>query len=168
MGFPVLKDWRGDLDKQIRGKGQSQQDLLAVIHICQELLENMQPAANFIQEQRSDIATWLSRYQELYMARFKEQPPPRPSEELPDHMVLDTPQKRKQAIRQAALTMTEPGMAVGDKDVWKFLQEEGMLLVANNPTAAISTILNGFKSEFQKVDGKRGVFQRRNPPEAEA
>ena len=163
MVFPDLKDWRATLEKRISNLGQSQEDLLLVVHTCEELLQNMQPAATFIDKQKADISTWLSRYQELYFARFNERPPSRPIEDIAEHLLLDTPEKRKSAVRETAIALAEPGMEVGDKDVRNALAEKGMRLVANNPAAAISTILNGYVSEFQKVTGKSGIFERRIP-----
>ena len=76
-------------------------------------------------------------------------------------MILDTPEHRKQAIRDVALSLTKPGDDVSDEAVLEELKRRGMRIEAANPTAAISTILNGFKPEFEKVQGKRGIFKRK-------
>jgi hypothetical protein len=96
----------------------------------------------------------------MYFTMFGKQPPPRPTEVQVKEVLLNTPQDRKHAIREAALAITKPGGEVSDEAVLDELKIRGMKVVANNPTAAISTILNGFKSQFKKVEGKRGVFTR--------
>ena len=62
--------------------------------------------------------------------------------------------------RLSALSMTEPGDDVSDEAVLEELKRRGMKIDAANPTATISTILHGFKSQFEKVQGTRGVFKR--------
>ena len=63
-------------------------------------------------------------------------------------------------VRDVALSMTKVGDTVSYEGILEELKRRGMKLVANNPNATISTILNGFKPEFSKVEGKRGTFQR--------
>jgi hypothetical protein len=75
-------------------------------------------------------------------------------------VLLDTPERRKQAIREVALSITKPGDDVSDEAVLEELRRRWMRINAPNPTAIISTILRGFKPQFEKVLGKRGVFRR--------
>jgi hypothetical protein len=49
---------------------------------------------------------------------------------------------------------------VSDEAVLEELKRRGMKIDASNPTATISTVLHGFKPQFEKVQGKRGVFTR--------
>jgi len=60
-----------------------------------------------------------------------------------------------------ALSITNPGDDISDEAVLEELQRRGMKIDGFNPTAIISTILNGFKPQFEKIEGKRGVFRRR-------
>ena len=76
-------------------------------------------------------------------------------------LLYDTPERRKQTVQEVALAITKPGDNVSDKAIREELKRRGMKLIAGNPTATISTILHGFKSQFTKVEGKRGVFKRR-------
>jgi hypothetical protein len=59
------------------------------------------------------------------------------------------------------LSVTEPGGEVMDEVILEELRRRGLRIDMPNPTAAISTILNGFKPQFEKVQGKRGIFKRR-------
>ena len=164
MEFPTLRDWLGDLDKRIRGKGQSKEDLVEIIHSCEELMQELAPVHKFIQGHRTSIAQWMAQYQQLYITRFGEQPPTRPAEAVPEHLRLDTAAKRKKAVRDFSVRLAEPGNEVTDKEVLEIIEQEGMRFVASNPTATISTILYGFSSEFEKLEGKRGAFKRKDSP----
>ena len=86
--------------------------------------------------------------------------PPRPTEAPIKEVFLDTPESRKQAIREVALSITELGDEISDEAVLEELKRRGMKIDLINPTATISTILNGFKPQFEKVQGKRGLFRR--------
>ena len=96
----------------------------------------------------------------MYVTMFGEQPPPRPEEAPIIEVLLDTPEPRKQAIREVALSITNPGDDVSDETVLEELKRRGMKIDTANPTATISTILNGFKPQFKKIQDKRGVFRR--------
>ena len=88
--------------------------------------------------------------------------PARPKEELEGEMLLDSPEARREAVRKVALYLTEPGDEVTDRQIVEAFKNDGKRLVADNPAATVSTILNGFKSEFEKVAGRRSVFRRRS------
>ena len=160
MGPPGIKDWKTELSRHIDGRRHTREDLGTVIRMCRETLADMQPAHDFLREQRALVQTWLQQYELLYVSRFDE-PPPRCDADLPHELLLDTPDSRKRAVRAVALSMTAPGGEINDEQVLQSLLNDGQRLVADNPTATISTILNGFKSHFEKVSGKRGVFKRR-------
>jgi len=161
MELPELKDWKDTLNRLIEKKGQSQEDLLEVIHQCHRALNDMRPAFDFVRGQHSDIEGWKTHYSQLYSFRFREDPPALSLSELSAQEFLETPESRKKVVREIALSLTSPGMDIGDNDVLNALQERRQQLVARNPVATISTILNGYKSHFEKVEGKRGVFRRR-------
>jgi len=59
-----------------------------------------------------------------------------------------------------ALSITKLGDNVSDEAVLEELKHRGIKIDAANPTAVISTILHGFKPQFEKVQGKRGIFRR--------
>jgi len=100
-------------------------------------------------------------FNDMYFTRFNKQPPPRPTETPVKEVLLDSPELRKQAIRQVALSLTEPGNDVSDEAILEELKRRGMKIDLANPTATISTVLRGFKPQFEKVEGKRGIFIRR-------
>jgi hypothetical protein len=163
MTLPAIKDWKTDLDKRIAHRKQTGEDILAVIHECQDALEAVRPAYDFVIRQHSVISEWMDHYARLYTTRFAAVPPPRAPKDGRSESILDTPEKRKQAIRETALSLTKPGAEVTDKAIHQALNAEGKRIVARNPTATISTILTAFTSDFEKVSGKRGVFKRRDP-----
>ena len=160
MEYPILKDWLGILEIQIRNKGQSKEDLTSILLHCEEQLQDMAAAFAFLDNHRSTINQWFSQYQQLYIIRFGEGPPHRPVEESPEHLQLDTAAKRKEVVRDISLRATEPGQKITDKEVLEAIESKGMRFVASNPAAAISTILYGFTSEFQKVEGESGSYRR--------
>jgi hypothetical protein len=74
----------------------------------------------------------------------------------------DTPESRRRMVRDVALSLTKPGEMIKDKAIVEEIKRQGLKLSAKNPTAMVSTILNGFRVEFEKVEGKRGVFRRKS------
>ena len=99
-------------------------------------------------------------FHDMYLTRFNKQPQPRPTKTPIPEVLLDTPEIRKQTIREVALSITKPGNELSDEAVLGELKRRGMKIDLVNPTATISTILRGFRPQFEKVQGKRGVFRR--------
>jgi hypothetical protein len=159
--LPVLKDWKGLLEKQINSVGHSEEDLLKVIRLGEDFSDEVRLVGQWFNQQAAYVNMIVSQFSQMYTGRFNKQVPPRPQKELPSEILLDTPEHRKKIVREVALSMTKPGDDVTDEAVLEELKRRGMNLVANNPTATISTILHGFKPQFEKVPGKRGVFRRR-------
>ncbi len=157
---PVLKDWKALLEKQLKTKGYGEKDILKIVHMCQGFTEEIQPVSQWVGQQQAFVTQIYRIFSEMYLTRFGEQPPPRPKEVPITEVLLDTPERRKQAIREVALSITKPGDDVSDEAVFEELRRCGMKIDAYNPTATISTILCGFKPQFEKVQGKRGVFRR--------
>lgn len=161
MKPPVLHDWKRKLEERVESELQTKEGLTEIIHLCEELLEEIEPVTKFLNEQRIFVVNLKELYQKMYDTRFHELPPPRPKKDRGEEVLLDTPEIRKQAVREMALAVTSIGGEITDEDVLKALESESKHLVADNPTATISTILNGYKSHFEKVEGKRGVFKRK-------
>ena len=157
---PVLKDWKALLEKQLQTKGYDEKDILKIVHMCQDFTEEIQPASQWVGQQHAFVTQIYRIFTEMYVTRFGEQPPPRPKEAPITEVLLDTPESRKQEIRGVALSITKPGDDVSDEAVLAELRRRGMKIDAFNPTATISTILNGFKPQFEKIQDKRGVFRR--------
>ncbi len=164
MSVPPLKHWQTSLETQINSMGQSEIELLAIISLCEETLREIEPSYVFIRDQRQSTQELVNQFRRLYLTRFKKEAPVVPAEALLDEMVLDSPESRKVAVIKAALDLADPGEEISDQDVLNMLKAEGKRFVADKPTSVVSTILNGFKSEFEKVEGKRGVFKRRPSP----
>lgn len=157
---PVLKNWKMLVEEQLSNVAYSEADILRIIYLSQEYMGEIQPIASWLGQQQAYVTQIFRLFSEMYFARFGSQPPPRPKDASTTEVLLDTPESRKQAIREVALSITKPGDEVSDRMVLEELKHRAMKVDANNPTATISTILHGFKPQFSKVEGKRGVFKR--------
>ncbi|MFC2011024.1 hypothetical protein ACFLUR_01885 [Chloroflexota bacterium] len=160
MKLPVLKDWKEIIEEELESKLPTEKGLVDIIHLCDELFEESESAMKFINEQRGFMVRIRDQYKGLYDTRFHKEPPPRLKKQRGEEVLLETPEARKQAVREKALTLANIGDEITDEDILRALESEDKRLVAENPTATISTILNGFKSHFEKVGGRRGVFKR--------
>lgn len=158
--IPELKDWRSLLEKRLNKVTYTEEDILEVLCLCQDYLVEIQPAGQWVGQQQGFINQMQRIFNDMYFTRFNKQPPPRPSETPIPEVLLDTPEIRKQIIREVALSITKPGNEVSDEAVLAELKQLGKKLDLVNPTATISTILRGFRPQFEKVQGKRGVFRR--------
>ena len=157
---PVLKDWKTLVDEQLNKAAYTEADILEIMYMCQDFLGEIQTINQWLGQQQGFVGQMHRLFSEMYFTRFGKQPPPRPTEAPIIEVLLDTPEGRKQTIREVALSITKPGDNVSDEAVFEELKRRGMKIDAFNPTAIISTILNGFKPQFEKVQGKRGVFRR--------
>ncbi len=158
---PVLRDWRSLLEKRLNKATYTEEDILEMLNICQEYLVEIQPAGQWLGQQQAFINRMQSIFNDMYFTRFNKQPPPRPTETPVKEVLLDTTEIRRQTIREMALAMTKPGNEISDEAVLEELKRRGMKFNLVNPTATISTVLRGFKPQFEKAEGKRGVFIRR-------
>jgi hypothetical protein len=159
--LPKLKEWQEQLQQQLKMKTHAEADILDIIRTCEEYISEIQPIGRWVGQQEGFVMQMHRLFSDMYFTMFNKQPPPRPTEAPVKEVILDTPEHRKQAIRDVALSLTKPGDDVSDEAVLEELKRRGMRIEAANPTAAISTILNGFKPQFEKVQGKRGIFKRK-------
>ena len=157
---PVLKDWKTLVEEQLNKAAYTEADILKIIYMCQDYLGEIQPISRWVGQQQEFVGQMQRLFSEMYFTIFGKQPPPRPAETPIPEILLDTPERRKQAIREMALSITKLGNEVSDEVVLEELKRRGMKIDLVNPTATISTILNGFKPQFEKVQGKRGLFRR--------
>ncbi len=159
--IPILRDWRSLLEKRLNKAAYTEKDILEIIHLCQDCLVEILPAGQWVGQQQGFINQMQRIFNEMYFTRFNKQPPPRASETPIKEVLLDTREVRKQTIREVALSLAKPGNEVSDEAVLEELKRRGLKIDLANPTATISTVLRGFKPQFEKVQGKRGVFLRR-------
>lgn len=157
---PLLKDWQKFIEEQLNKAAYSETDILKIMYMCQVSLSEIQPIGQWVGQQQGFVTRMYSIFSDMYLTMFGKQPPPPPTDAPITEVLLDTPERRKQAIREVALSITEPGDAVSDEAVFEELMRRGMKIDTANPTATISTILNGYKPQFEKVQGNRGVFRR--------
>jgi hypothetical protein len=157
---PALRDWRGLLEKRLNKATYTEEDILEILYLCQDYLVEIQPVGHWLGQQQGFINQMQRIFNDMYFTRFNKQPPPRPTEVPIPEILLDTPEIRKQRIREVALSITKTGDEVSDEAVLEELKRRGMKIDLVNPTATISTVLRGFKPQFEKVQGKRGIFRR--------
>lgn len=157
---PLLKDWRGQIENQIRQGAHEKQDLLNVIWLCHDIVAEMNSPNRWLGEHGQYVSGIRDEYMRTYSIRFGEQPPQRPQKEPSNEIILSTPESRKQTVREISLSLTKPGDTISDEAIRDEIKKRGMRLDAHNPTATIATILNGFTDEFEKVNEKRGIFKR--------
>ena len=157
---PALEDWRGLLEKRLNKATYTEEDILEILYLCQDYLVEIQPAGQWLGQQQGFVTQMQRIFNDMYFTRFNKQPPPRPRETPIPEVLLDTPEIRKQTIREVALSITKLGNEVSDEAVLEELKRLGKKIDLVNPTATISTILRGFRPQFEKVQGKRGVFRR--------
>lgn len=157
---PTIRDWKASLQNEVIKSSHSEEETLRIIHTCMDYLGEIQPLTQWLNQQQSFVTQIYSSSTIEYAALFNKQPPPRPTETPTKEILLETPERRRQVIREVALSMTKPGDDVSDKGVLEELKRRGMKLDATNPAATVSTILYGYKPHFVKVDKKRGVFKR--------
>ena len=157
---PVLKEWKTLVEARLETTDYSQKGIVEIVHTCQDYLGEIQPIGQWVGQHEAFIRQMNRIFTEMYVTMFGEQPPPRPEDATIAEVLLDTPEPRKQAIREVALSITNPGDDVSDETVLEELKRRGMKIDTTNPTATISTILNGFKPQFEKIQDKRGIFRR--------
>jgi len=158
---PILKDWKSLVEGKLKKTGHTEADMLEVLYLCEDYLREIQPIAMWIGQQQGFVTQMTRVFTEMYYTRFNKQPPPRPAEAPIVEIHLDTRERRKQTVRDIALSITKPGDVVSDEAIYEELKHRAIRLDASNPTATISTILKGFKHQFEKVKGERGIFRRR-------
>jgi len=159
-GLPELRDWKTLIEEQLNKAAYTEEDILNIMYMCQNYLGEIQPIGQWVGQQQGFVTQMYRIFNEMYFTMFGKQAPPRTTEAPIKEVVLDTSQRRKQAIREVALSITKLGDNDSDEAVLEELKRRGMKIDAFNPTATIATILNGFKPQFEKVQGKRGLFKR--------
>ena len=135
---PALKDWRGLLEKRLNKATYTEEDILEILYLCQDYLVEIQPAGQWLGQQQGFINQMQRIFNDMYFTRFNKQPPPHPTETPVKEVLLDSPEFRKQAIRQVALSMTKPGNDVSDEAILEELKRRGMKIDLANPTATIN------------------------------
>jgi len=158
--LPILKDWKSFLEQRLSKAAYAEADILEVIYTCQDYMGEIQPISQWVGQQYGFVTQMHRIFTDMYFTMFGKQPPPRTTEAPVTEVLLNTPEHRKRAIREVALAITKPGDDISDEAVLEELRRRGMRIDATNPTATISTILHGFRPQFEKVQGKRGVFRR--------
>ena len=158
---PQLQNWQMNLEHQIDQFDQTKVGLQSIIRLCEVAIYAMEPAYVYIRDQRSTVQEWLTEYRRLHVIRFRKEAPVLNIDEIQSEQVLDSPRLRKTQVRNMALELGASREEITDELVLDALRARGKRFIAKNPKAVVSTILSGFKLEFEKVEGKRGTFKRR-------
>ena len=157
----AFPDWADDVEKYWQATGNTKYDLLKLIRYVENVSGQVDETFMYVRDQRTRILDILNNLAQLYKLRFQEELPPRTERDTPELTMLDTPEERSEAIREAALAIAMPGSDASIAAVLTFLSDHGMRIVASNPRATIASVLYQFSSEFERVQGRRGVFRRR-------
>ena len=161
MTKPDLKEWRESLQADLEEISNKKTDILKILSICAKYNNEIQSVISWISDQAAFIEGIKRQYTQLYRIRFEEAPPLITEVSITPERLLRTPQERKRAVQDIALSISKPDSEISDKTVLEELTRRSMKLEAGNPNAVVSTILNGFTSEFEKVKGKSGTFKRK-------
>jgi hypothetical protein len=158
---PELKFWKTEVEELLKSSGHAESDYEQIIHTAQDYMDELNVAAQFMQQQNTYLNQIISVYAGGYRTRFGKDAPPRPPKEIVNEILLNTAEVRKQTVREIALSLTKPGDTISDEAILGELHKRSMRFVGvHNQTATISTIVYGFKTEFEKTE-KRGVYRRK-------
>lgn len=166
--IPQVKDWASQLQREIDKLPINEDGLMKAIQRCEETAFELEPAYRYIRDQRDEVADLEQGLRRLYLTRYRKEVPARSRDELQSEEILDSPERRKNEVRRVAVELAPPGQEITDEQIFEELTARGKRFIAENPKATISTILVGFKSEFEKVEGARGAFKRRGQPDEDS
>lgn len=157
MEGTTLKDWVGAINQQLQNSElKGKKGLQRLIELSEEALAEVAPTRTFINAQHERLEALIKVTRQLHQTAYNEAAPRSEKAELVN--MLNTPEKRSEAITEAALALAEPGSEISGEAVLAYLVEKGTSLVAQNQKATIATVLF-FNSEFERV--RRGVFRRK-------
>ena len=157
----ILPDWATEVEKHLETTGNTKNDLQHLNYYVQDVAAEIEQLYQYIREQRDRVQDLRRSVEQIYKLRFQEDPPQQPERETPELIMLDTPEERSEAIKEAALALADPGSDISTETVLTHLADKGIRIVAQNPQATVASVLYQFDSEFEKVQGRRSVFKRR-------
>ncbi len=162
---PVLKDWKGELTDEFEKASHKKEDLQKVISLGESFIEDIKPAEEWVRIHSQYVSLMTAQLRNLYATVYGESYNPRPRivSLKTDSAIeeLTTSEQRKKVVREVALDKTLPGMEISDKDILAEIEKQNYKFVSDNPSATVSTIMSGFKAEFEKVIGKKGIYKRK-------
>lgn len=164
--IPQTRDWVAPIRRRIDNFILKEDEHLKFIRLCEETGSEIEAVYSFVRDQREIVAQLLNEYRRIYFTLYNKDAPTHTREELQSsEEILDSPERRKNEVRMLSVELAAPGQEITDEQVLDALKDSGKRLIADNPRATISTILWGFKSEFEKVPKKRSTFRRLEAPQ---
>ena len=160
MDVPKLIDWKTQLQDKLSEVGNSKEDMIQIINTCDSYLKEMQEIGKWFSDCQQFITQIRGNLGEMYRLRFNSEPIPQSQPVLPGKLFLNNPSNRQQYVREIALAITQVGSEINCESILKELDRRSIELKGSNLNAIIGTIMNGYRSNFKKVEGKRGVFLR--------
>ena len=163
-----IPDWASQIENYLEGVGPSKAALQNAIRHIEQIWIGVDASFVSMRDQRQRVSDKLNSLSQMYQLRFGEQPPSVSEEADAQFVLLDNPEARRDAIREASLAVSQPGTNISPSDVLVHMTQNGQRIAAANPIATIATILYQFDAEFERV--RRGVFKRKEgrvePPPA--
>jgi hypothetical protein len=158
-----LRDWKQELRAQLDITGNKKEDLLKIIHVCEEYSQQIKEYINWVSGQIAYVDSIKIQYERLYNIRFDE-PPPKltpqlPLEQITKEVVLTTKEQKRDAIKNTALAISQPDSEFLANDVFEDLTKRGISLGVTKPQNVITTVLASFKTDFAKIPGRKGAFK---------
>ena len=158
--IPILKDWKGLLQKDLETVGNKKDDLLKVISLCDSYSKDIRLAMDYISANQAVINQIAEHYRQVNQLLYPDVQPQNAEQAIGNLLIeLDTPEKRKKQVVEVLKRLaTSPGGTVSAPDVNKTLEKNGYLLKGGNPNGIISTIIYR-QPGYEKVGG--GVFRKK-------
>ena len=165
MEIPKLDNWKEKLQTDLECIGNRKEDIQKIIQICMDYENQIDDASRWFGGQVNFVQQIKNQYWNLYQLRFNESPEVKKVEVKPNKIILHTKQERSIEVKKVAMELTRPGDEISSKVINDGLSNKGMELDADKPMAVISTIMWGYKEEFEQVKtkGKKGIFKRKQP-----
>jgi hypothetical protein len=164
MTIQESKDWKRLLQDKLENTGNKKEDVQSICDICDEYSVEIGSLMRYLSEQDNFVAGIKHQYSVIYNLRFGSTPISHLNEpKKTEPKLLDNRKSRSQVIKEIALEVIKPGQETERNFtlIKELMKKRNLELVGGNPNAIISTILNGYVSEFEKVQGKKGVFKRK-------
>jgi uncharacterized protein Smg (DUF494 family) len=165
MEIPRLDNWKEKLQNDLESIGNKREDIQRILDICDQYDHEIKNAFQWFSDQSSFIQQIKMQYFNLYQIRFNNPPEQEKIEAKTNKIILRTKKERSEMVKKIAMELASPGNEINCKQIYDELARRNIGLDAEKPTAVISTIMWGYKEEFEQVKakGKKGIFKRKQP-----
>jgi uncharacterized protein with gpF-like domain len=165
MEIPKLDNWKEKLQIDLESIGNKREDVQKIIEICDRYDHEIKEVFQWFSDQSDFVQQIKIQYFNLYQIRFNNPPQSEKTENKTNKIILHTKQEKRGEVRKIAIELTKSGEQISSKVIYDSLLNKGMDLDSEKPIAVISTIMWGYKEEFEqiKTKGKKGIFKRKQP-----